>query len=266
MATKDLIPTADVVIAAKKQGLLERKSRTPIEAVRALASMQKRPLPVLSAVADNSPVMLIGQVRYSISQSSLMDEPYDPVTTALRYAQSGLDAVALFTDEMLYPGGLDDLVMVSRAVNVPVISQDYILDEYQVVEARAAGASALVLSSAFLEPTLLRTLVSATQRNRMTAIVQINNEAELDYALSLSPYVIGITNRDPWTLEYDRDNLSRLCPLIPPHIRVMLLDDLGTMDEIAQAVSMGVHAVLMQETAIAQLPSPVHLAELLRRS
>src|SRR5688500_10750561 len=193
MSTKDLIPQAEVVIAAKRQALAERRARTPIEAVRALASMQKRPQPVLNTVTADAQVVLIGQIKYTPAQgNNTLD--YDPVASALRYAKAGVEAVSLLTDETLYQGGLDDLVLVSRAVTVPVISQDFILDEYQIVEARAAGASALLLTSAVLEPPLLRTLVSATQRNRMTAIVEIHTAKELEYALRLSPYVIGISN------------------------------------------------------------------------
>jgi indole-3-glycerol phosphate synthase len=246
MATKELIPQPDVILAAKRQSLDERKSRTPIEAVRALASMQKRPQPVLNTIAENAPVMLIGQIKYTAPHNGLLYEPYDPVATALRYVQAGVDAIALFTDETVYHGGLDDLVMVARAVNVPIISQDYILDEYQIVEARAAGASALMLYASALEKTLLRTLVSATQRNRMTAIVEVRSYEELDYALSLSPYVIGISSRDLFTPGFHSDQLHQLRPRIPANIRVMLTDGLTTLPEIEAAIKMGVDAVLVE--------------------
>jgi indole-3-glycerol phosphate synthase len=249
MTDQNLIPQADIVIAAKRLALAERKAKTPIEAVRALASMQKRPQPVLNNVSHDGPVMLIGQVKYAPAQSGI-HASYDPVASALRFAQNGFDAIALFTDETLYEGGLDDLVLISRAVGLPVISQDYILDEYQVVEARAAGASALILSSAILEPSTLRALLSSTQRNRMTAIVEVHTQEELDYALSLSPYVIGITSRDTWTGEIVSNHVSQLRQRIPSSIRVMLTDGLQTVDDIEIAVTMGMDAVLVSETML----------------
>ena len=252
------------MIAAKRQALADRKSRTPIEAVRALASMQKRPQPVLNTVTADAQVMLIGQIKYTQPQTNGSTD-YDPVATALRYAKAGVEAVSLFTDEALYQGGLDDLVLVSRAVNVPVISQDFILDEYQIIEARAAGASALLLSSAVLEPALLRTLVSATQRNRMTAIVEIHTPDELDYALHLSPYVIGISNRDPWTHNYVDDHISKLRPLIPSNVNVMVTDGLQTLDEIEQVVKLGVHALLVRETILNDLEQVAQLNTILGR-
>jgi indole-3-glycerol phosphate synthase len=266
MATKELVPQIDVIIAAKRQYLQERKSQTPIEAIRALASMQKRPQPVLSAVTADTPVMLVGNIKYAMPQTGPLMSTYDPVGLALRYTRAGMDAVTLFTDESLYQGGLDDMVLVSRAVNVPLISQDYILDEYQVVEARAAGASALVLCSTIVTPSDLRVLVSATQRNRMTAIVEVRNQQEIEYALSLSPYVIGLSGRDLHSRDVTTSHLPELRALIPSSIRVMLMDPLRTLDEVHMAVSMGVHAIVIDEALLDSEGNRDDLDKILRRS
>jgi indole-3-glycerol phosphate synthase len=250
MTTKELQPQLDVILAAKRESLRERKAKTPIEAVRALASMQKRPQPVLSAIADSGTAMLVGQIKYTLPQTGILGNDYDPVAAAVRYSHVGVDAVALFTDEVLYQRGLDDLVLVSRATNLPVISQDYILDEYQVVEARAAGASALMLHAAVLDPSTLRMLVSATQRNRMTAIVQVTNQEELDYALALSPYVIGIRSRDAATQMLDIDNARHLWEQIPSHMRVMFTDGLRSLDEVRAVAELGLHAAIVREAVL----------------
>lgn len=265
MTTKELTPQLDVIIAAKRQYLQERKSQTPIEAIRALASMQKRPLPVLSMVASGAPVMLVGQIKYSAPQTGPHISAYDPVTSALRQAEAGADAVTLFTDETLYQGGLDDLVLVSRAVNVPVISQDYILDEYQIIESRAAGASALVLNASILEPAALRALTSSTQRNRMTAIVEVRDRTQLDYALTLSPYVIGLSLRDPATHEINQPLLTELRSVIPSHIRVMITDGVKTLDELRMVIEVGVDAVLVEEALLSNDSDRAQVQELLKR-
>lgn len=265
MTTKELVPQLDVILAAKRRSLSERKTKTPIEAVRALASMQKRPYPVLSTVADPGSVMLIGQIKYTIPETGSLGNNYDPVASALRFDQAGVDAIALFTDETLYQRGLDDLVLMSRAVNLPVISQDYILDEYQVVETRAAGASGLVLHAAVIDSATLRKLVSATQRNRMTAIVQVANQEELDYALALSPYVIGIRSRDAATQMLDIKNARRLRDQIPSHIRVMFTDGLRSLDEVAAVAELGLHAVIVREAVIHETNPIQTLNHLLNR-
>jgi indole-3-glycerol phosphate synthase len=243
--TKDLVPTLETILAAKRQYLMGRISKTPIAAVRALASMQKRPQPFLSTVTNDGRVAVVGQIMYTVPENG--GDSYDPVGTALRYVRARVDAVSLFTDSTIYQGGLDDLMLVSRAVSIPVISQDYILEEYQVVETRAAGASTVILSASVLDHAILRTLVSASQRNRMTAIVQVQDEDEMLSALDLSPHVIGLSRRDPNTQQLDMDMLYRLRPMIPHHIRVMITDAMQSLDEVAAVTKLGIDAVLVSD-------------------
>jgi indole-3-glycerol phosphate synthase len=251
MSINHLSPRLNEIITAKRAALEKRKAKTPIDALRALASMQSRPQPILSDVTDSGDsVVIIGQVKHTLSQNGQM--VYDPVATALRYQNKGVNAIALFTDEIVYDKGLDDLMFVSQAVDLPVISQDYVLDDYQIIEARAAGASALMLSATVLEPRQLRTLMSDTQRNRMTAIVQVHNIEELEYALSLSPHVIGISSDDPFTpeIELDLELTRRMRAMIPGYIRVMILENLQTMEDVEIIAGLGVDAMMVSEDLI----------------
>jgi indole-3-glycerol phosphate synthase len=259
------MPQLKAIIALKQQRLLDRKSKTPIQAVRALASLQKRPQPVLSTITHNAPVVIIGQIKYKLAQTGLLTDSYDPVSAALRYVQERVDAVSLFTDETGYMGGLDDMVLVSRAVDIPVISEDYILDEYQIVESRAAGASALVLSAAVADPPTLRSLVSATHRNRMTAIVEVRSRQELEYAISLSPYVIGLGNRDS-SLRSQFGLIQELRSLVPDNMRVMPMAALKTLDEVTAAIGLGIDAMLVRETILQDPVQSAQLHELARRT
>jgi len=263
------LPTAlEMVVQAKRQYVQERKTKTPIEAIRALASMQRRPQPILSTVTDDQHVLLIGQIRHSVvdvesAKADTDGDSYDPVSSALQCVHKGVDGLALFTDETVYYGGLDDLVLVARAVNVPVITQDYILDEYQVIEARAAGAAALVLSAAVLEPGLLRSLLSATQRNRMTAIVQVHSREELDHALTISPLVIGISNIDLQTQQHDIEITLQLRPIIPGHIRVMVMDGIRSADDLKRLAHLSFDAIMVEDVLLEAQPNVAALRTLL---
>ncbi len=241
MPTKELVPQLDVIVAARRQNVQERKAKTPIEAVRALASMQKRPIPILNTVTHGGQVVFIGQLSPGQGNTAALIE------TGKRLARS-VDGVALFTDDTLYSNGLSDLVALSREMeklNIPTISKDVILDEYQVVEARAAGAAALMLRSSVLEPPLMRSLVSATQRHRMTAIVEVRNKNELEYALSLSPYAIALSSRDHWTQEPNTASLSMLRAMIPARTHVMLSESLQTLDDAHRAADLKVDAAFV---------------------
>ena len=239
MATDNLSNDLNTILAAKRQYLAERRAKTPIQAVIALADMQRRPQPVLNTVTNGSQIALIGQITRA--------ETYDPVAVTLGYINRGVDGVSLYTDQSVYSRGLDDLLLVSRGVNIPVISQDYILDEYHVVEARAAGASALVLSASTLDQEMLRKAVTTTQRWRMTAIVQVADEDELNYAGTLSPHVLGINAGFTSTPQEDIALLERLRPHIPYNMRVMLISSLDTLENVQRALSLGVDAIMVSD-------------------
>ena len=251
MTTKKLTPQLNTIIATKRYYLAQRKTKTPLEAVRALASMQKRPSPILSTVAaDDEPVVIIGQVKHNLAVNG--NVVYDPVGTALRYIHKGVDAVALFTDQIIYEDGLDDLMFVASAIDKPVICQDYILDEYEIIEARAAGSSALLLSAAILDNDTLRRMISDTQRNLMTAIVQVHNFDELRHAITLSPHVISISTDNPFTpeIELDLEMTQRMRDLVPSHIRVMISENLKTMRDVNTLAQLDVDAIMVSEALI----------------
>jgi indole-3-glycerol phosphate synthase len=143
MSVQQLDIESTPIVAAKQERLRERQIKTPTAAVLALAEMQTLPRPILNIVTAGESVTVIGQITYA--------EVYDPVGTALRYARAGVDAVTFFTDQQIYVNGLEDLLLVSRGVSRPVICQDFILNEYHVMEARAAGAAGLVLYASILD-------------------------------------------------------------------------------------------------------------------
>jgi len=255
MATRELIPHLELIADARRQYVVERKTQTPIEAVRALASMQKRPLPVLTAIPthEQTPITLIAQVRVTHGDGVGLD------SLCQHLASAGADALSLFTDDSLEPHGLGDLVALTRAVNLPIISQDVYVDEYQIVEARAAGASALVLRAATMDNNPLRTLVSTTQRNRMTAVVEVNTIDEVIYAQSLSPYVIAISQIDAWTGEASNVPAAKLRAAITGTTRVILAESLSTVEDVRAAIDLQVDAVIVEADF---LLNPLHRSDL----
>lgn len=245
------------VLMAKRQALAARKAKTPIEAIRALASMQKRPQPVLGTVTNGADTVLIGQVCHNTFAGA-----YDPVSSALRLLRAGFDALALFTDETIYDGGLNDLTLVSRAVNAPIISQDYVFDEYQVVEARAAGASGITVYADILDTAAQRVLVSATQRNRMTAIVQVGSVDEIASALMISPQVIAIHTGDHLNIE----TMRLLREQIPLHIRTFISHPLSALEEVQAVAALHPDAVLISGTLVEQRNVVAQLRQLLQHT
>jgi indole-3-glycerol phosphate synthase len=162
----------------------------------------------------------------------------------------------------VYDGGLSDLALVTRAMRCPVIAQDYLFDEYQIVEARAAGASSVVLYADVLDPAMLRVLVSATQRNRMTAIVQVYDARQLAFAQFLSPQAIALGDqRIPFSAIPSMDTLWRLRMSIPRGTQVMISYPLETLDDVEAVAPLYPDAVLLSE----HLLMHEHMADTVRR-
>lgn len=232
------------IVEAKRRMLTKRQDRTPFSAVAALAAMQQRPRPVLNIVTGGASVTLIGHIT--------LEEIYDPVAAALRYVRSGLDAVALFTDRTIYSRGTDDLLMVSRAVHrTPVISMNFILDSYQVLEARASGVSAVVIQSDLLPEDTLRETVSVAQRSKMSTIVQVTSEAALDRVLDLSPHALSVGHGLYFDRERDLPLVQAISRARPNHLRVMPRGCLRNRDDLVSVINAGVDGVIVDETLIA---------------
>lgn len=243
MSTRNVQIDTATIIAAKRLNLQKRQGKMPFGAVVALADMQKRSSNILNVVTTGRPVALIGQITHT--------DTYDPVAAALRYIRSGMDGVSLFTDGRVYTQGMNDLLLVARGVrNSPVISQDYVLNEYHVTEARAAGASALVLYSYALERADLRRVVSLTMRWHMTAIVQVSNADELAYAARLSPHVIGVGIDQQFIRERDIPLMEHLRPLVPYNTKFMPLGCIKTLDDALDAIELGAEALIIDETLL----------------
>lgn len=260
MTSKEDPQDLTTILEAKKRFLQKRQEKIPNVAVLALAEMQARPAPVLNMVTAGEYVTLIGQIS--------LEETYDPVSAGLRCIRDGADAVSFLTDRRIYSKGMEDLLLVARGIgNSPVICQDYILDEYHVTEARAAGASAVVAYSAILEPQALRNIVSLAHRWKMTSIVQVSNEKEMSYAASLSPHVIGIG--DGFTQYFNRERdlpmIRRLAPMMPFHARMMPLGCLRDIADVADVVKLGVDAIIVEESLITTQDTYEQLRTLLDR-
>lgn len=255
MAVNKFDINTDAIVRAKRANLEKRQSTTPSAAVVALAEMQSIPQPVLNVVTARQQVTVIGEVSYT--------NPYDPVGRAIQYAFYGVDAITFFTDERVYPNGLDDLLLVSRGIKRPVIMQDYILNEYHVAEVRAAGAAAVTLYASILPPDMLRRTVSVAQRWRMTAIMQVDEPQHIDMIPLLSPHVVAVGNPHRYDLDADLATLEHLRGNVPHHTRVMLLGCLPSLDAVEAALALGVDGIIVDERVLGDDDSRAGLRDLI---
>jgi indole-3-glycerol phosphate synthase len=243
MATGSLHINRDIILATKRHHMGERRRSIPMDAALSLAQMQRKPRHILNMMQDDDRVALIGQITRT--------EMYDPVSAALTYAREGADAVLFFTDHSIYAGDLDDMLIVARGVkDTAVIYGNYIVDEYSVISARAADASALILHGSLLDPATLRRVVGATQRAKMSAILQVESHDTLELAASLSPHAVAFGDELSHNVERSLQNLIMVRNEIPTHTRVFLMHTLETLDEVEAALQARVHAIIVGDVLL----------------
>jgi indole-3-glycerol phosphate synthase len=207
-------------------------------------------------------VRLIAEVKKASPSRGVLAADLDPVGLAARYAAHGADAISVLTDAKYFQGSLDALERVRSAVDVPLLRKDFTIDEYQLWEARAAGADAVLLIVSILEPAALGDLAAAAKGLGLAALVECHTAAELDTALGAGARLIGINNRDLATFETRIDTTLALLPRIPPGPIVVSESGFFTAADVRRVVAAGAHAVLVGEGLVRAHDVAAKIAEL----
>ncbi len=228
--------------------------------VRAAAEASTTPPDFIAALRAGEHVALIAEVKKASPSKGVMVPDFDPVAIATRYAQHGAAAISVLTDERFFGGGLAHLRAVRAAVDVPLLRKEFIIAPYQVYEARAAGASAVLLIVAALEDALLRDLYATITRLGMVALVEVHDAAELQRALLLEPALIGVNNRDLHDFSVDLGTTARLAAQTPPEVTIVGESGIKTPDDVR---ALGrVDAILVGETLVTAPDPAAKITEL----
>ncbi len=232
------------ILSVKRLLLENRQQRTPQLAVIALSDMRVRPLPSLNMIYDNTPVMTVGYIPLA--------QTYDPVMQGLRMARAGVDAIALFTDSRVYSKGQQDLLMVSLGTkNTPIITFDYALNEYHVLEMRASGASAVMLYASLVTEAALKRMVSIALRVRMTAIIHAETPEQFNLAVSMGPHAVSIGIGDYFQPTDENTALLMYARAHKPYnMRLMFRPCIQSITQMATVVGYGVDAVVLDEPLV----------------
>lgn len=242
----------------------QRKKEVPLEGVRALASMQRRPIDLCSRIQEDERLSLIAQVRRAAPETEIQIENYDPVILAKRFEQAGARALSVATNEQYYQGGIADLTLVSQNTMIPIIRHDFVYDEYQIVEARAAGADAVLLVVGLLERETLPELISLIHRNRMAAVVQVQNKEELRFAIQFEPRMVALSNRDLRTFEINLAMTLQLREYIPSRMATISVGGLRTPEDVAYVQHAGIDGVLIGQALLTTMQHRQAVQELFK--
>jgi len=222
-------------VARGRRGELER------EAARAPAGAD-----FAAALRAGGSVTVIAEIkRRSPSAGRLAGPDTDVAVLAGALATGGAAALSVLTEELHFGGSLEDLARVAAAVRVPVLRKDFLLDPAQLYEARAAGASAVLLIARVLEPARLDALVRLAAELGMASLVEVHAEAELAAAVAARPAAVGVNARDLDTLAMDPRTVERLLPAVPASAVAVAESGLATRADVARVAARGADAVLV---------------------
>ena len=231
-----------------------RAAAKPRAVVEAEAAAQPQALDVLAALAPADRVKIIAEVkRASPSRGDLAEIP-DPALQARRYEEGGASAISVLTEGRRFKGSLADLEAVKSAVRLPVLRKDFIATEYQVLEARAAGADLVLLIVAALEQETLARLHSLALELGMTPLVETHSAEEVDRAADVGAKLVGVNARDLSTFELDRDLFGRLADRIPSGAVKIAESAVLASADVAHYRSAGADVVLVGEALVTNDP------------
>ena len=235
------------IIAYKRRELNETKERCPLSQVE--HRLKKRP-PVRSfrqGIERSGKLSLIAELKRASPSAGAIRPDAEALEVAKVYKESGAQAISVLTDEKFFSGHLKDLEAVKGRIGLPVLRKDFLLEEYSVVEAAAAGADAVLLIVAILKETVLKKLTQLTQDLSMDALVEAHTEAELEEALQAGAKIVGINNRDLTTFKVDLKTTERLSRRIPQDRVVVGESGLHSRADVKFLERQGAHAVLIGE-------------------
>ncbi len=205
---------------------------------------------------------IIAELKRASHSKGMLRDVYKPVTIARGYEGVGAAAISVLTDEPFFKGSLDDLAQVSAAVKIPVLRKDFILDPFQILEARAAGADAVLLIVAAHTDADLLSLATAARQLELDVLCEVHDAEELDRAVDLGFQVIGVNSRDLKTLEVHAARHEELIVSMPSNVIRVAESGIRNPEDVLRLLECGFDAFLVGEALMRQ-PDPAAALALL---
>ena len=229
----------------------QAKSLRSLEETRSVAENSSIPLSLQRAIGAHSGISLIAEMKRSSPSAGSLDPDLVPAERAALYADAGAAAISVLTERDYFSGSIDDLIAVSkvaRASRVPTLRKDFIVDEYQVYESRAAGADCILLIIAILDPNQYADLFTLSTSMGMDVIVEVFDEPELTIAMDVDPRIVGINNRNLKTLETSLSVFELLAQQVPTDRIKVAESGMKNSTDVERMGHAGASAVLIGES------------------
>ena len=261
------IPAADLLVtmvAATRRIVEVRQAREPLSALAERASAApSRAGRLQAALSRPDGLNVIAECKRRSPARGVLRADYDVVAIATGYADGGAAAISVLTEPTFFDGSLEHLTAVRAAVDVPLLRKDFIVSEYQLLEAKAAGADAILLIVAALRPVELKVLHDHARRHGLDALVEVHDATELAIALDAGARIVGVNNRNLRTLEVDVHASDDLAARMPGDVIAVSESGLGTAEDLRRLRGLGYRAFLIGERFMSASEPGKALKELL---
>src|SRR5215510_12301350 len=235
------------IIEAKQSRLQKAKMRVPEPIVKRMAETSKAVPSFRDALESQKRVRIIAEVKKASPSKGVLKADLDPAKQAASYAQAGVCAVSVVTEEDFFQGDLAWIGKIAEATARPVLRKDFVYAPFQIFETRATGASAILLIVAMLETSELKNFITIAAGLKLDALVEVHDETELGEALEAGASIIGVNNRDLKTFNVDIQTSVRLAKLIPDDRFFIVESGIHNKADITLLLTAGADAFLIGE-------------------
>jgi len=254
------------IVARTRERVAEESALRPVDELQFFAALAPPPRSFADALARSGAVNVIAEHKRRSPSRGAIREDLEPADVARGYEKAGAAALSVLTDEPFFGGRIEHLVAARAATGVPVLRKDFVVDPWQVWEARAAGADAVLLIAAALEDDELSSLLALAGEAGLDALVEVHDRGELDRALGAGARVVGVNNRNLKTLEVSLDTAVSLSPAIPDDVVAVAESGIRTGDDIRRLREAGFAAFLIGERLMSAPDPGAALRSLLEES
>lgn len=255
----------DKIVATKRAEVAASKGSLPEANLRRALDAAPPARDFLKALAGSGPIKLIAEVKKASPSRGVIRADFQPLEIARTYEEHGATCLSVLTDVSYFQGSLEHLREIRRAVRLPVLRKDFLVDPYQLLEARAAGADAVLLIAECLDDGQLRDLHAAAPDLGMTPLVEFHDPEQLPRILDLGATLIGVNNRDLRTFRVDLEHTLRMRERIPRECVVVGESGVRSREDLLRLERAGVQAALVGELLMAQPDIGLAVRQLLGR-
>ena len=253
----------DDIISNKKEELAETKRRVPFADIKARAADADPIREFGKVLSAGTGIGLIAEVKKASPSKGVIREDFDPIAIARTYEKSGASCISVLTEQKFFQGKLEYLGLIRKTVGLPLLRKDFIIEEYQIHEARAAGADAILLIAASLDKSQLQDYIGIAKRLGLDVLVESHTYKELDKSLLAGAMLVGINNRDLTTFSVSLQTTLDLVKDIPDDRTIVSESGIRTREDVMQLQQAGVDAILVGESLMREKDIEKKVRELL---